>query len=278
MIGILPMFNAACWNIRGLNASDKQREVKEFIKGNFLNLVCIVETHVKSDSVGNVASRVFNRWSWVSNTSLSPSGTRIMLAWDVSVLDVMLLEAHGQFLNCELKIRGVAQPIFCSFVYGANHGIYRKQLWSGLRKFKAILGSQPWIVMGDFNSMLFPHDALGGSSRRNSDMEDFFHCVEDVELFDVVYTGIQHTWCQKPKEEGGLRRKLDRVMANIEFTSSFDDARVKFLPRSISDHAPSVLSFKGGSSKRQVGFKFDNYLVEHPDFRSTVSEGLGNER
>ncbi|KAJ9536236.1 hypothetical protein OSB04_un000585 [Centaurea solstitialis] len=266
------MINMACWNIRGLNASDKQSEVISFIKGHFISIVCLVETHLSATSLGSVVSRVFSRWSWVSNQAVSTYGTRILLAWDVSLMDVSVVEMHEQFLNCSVHIRGCNRPIQCTFAYGANTATQRRLLWSGMRKFKVCMGDQPWIVMGDFNAMLFPHDALGGISKRNGDMIDFFECLQDVELFDVVYSGIQYTWCQKPKEESGIRRKLDRVLANVTFTSIFQDARVRFMPRGISDHCPSILSFKGGIGKRKFGFRFDNFLVEHPRFLQIVKD------
>ncbi|KAJ9536677.1 hypothetical protein OSB04_un000150 [Centaurea solstitialis] len=184
-------------------------------------------------------------------------------------------QAHQHVLP-KAPIKGILKNPSRSSVaggLGTNKEVRKKVLWSGLRKFKLSVGSRPWFVAGDFNAMLFPHDALGGMSRRNQDMVDFFDCIEDVELFDVTYTGIHHTWCQKPKEESGLRRKLDRVLANVEFTSSFMDVRVRFLPRGISDHSPSILSFKGGMRKKVFGFKFDNFLVENSQFMQIVKDG-----
>ncbi|KAJ9536472.1 hypothetical protein OSB04_un000353 [Centaurea solstitialis] len=264
------MIHAACWNIRGLNSPEKQREVKSFLRDHNINLFAVLESHLSSESVVSVVSNVFGRWMWVSNQSVSLHGTRIIIAWDADFMDVMVLESHAQFMHCEIRLHGDMHSWFCSVAYGANSGAQRRSLWSGLRKFKACLGDQPWVVMGDFNAMLFPHDALGGVSKRNGDMIDFFECLQDVELFDVVYSGIQYSWCQKPKEESGIRRKLDRVLANVDFTSVFPDARVRFLPRGISDHAPSVLSFKGGLRKKKFGFRFDNFLVEHPRFLQIV--------
>ncbi|KAJ9542442.1 hypothetical protein OSB04_028948 [Centaurea solstitialis] len=187
---------------------------------------------VPRDGKGGIrVNNVFGRWSWVSNQSVSLHGTRIIMAWNSAVMDIMVIETHAQFIHCEVRLRGVVQPWLCAVVYGANNSILRRQLWSGLRKFRAIMGNQPWVIMGDFNAMLFPHDALGGVSRRNVDMLEFFDCVEDIVVFDVRYTGIQHTWCQKPKEDSGLRRKLDRILANVEFTTRFEDAHMRFHPR-----------------------------------------------
>ncbi|KAJ9561753.1 hypothetical protein OSB04_006913 [Centaurea solstitialis] len=247
-----------------------QKSTVDASKGVRLDLCAILESHVRVESLQTVCDRTFGRWQWFSNQAQSEYGTRIIIAWDVSSLDVMVLEAHGQFLHCEIRIRGMAQGLFVSFVYGANRGQERQSLWSGLRKFRAILGDKPWVLLGDFNCLLFPHDALGGSSRRNGDMVDFVTCLEDVDVFDVRFTGIHYTWCQKPKEEGGLRRKLDRILANVEFTNLFADAQARFLPRGLSDHSPGIVSFKGGVRPKRYGFKFDNFLVHDPKFRDIV--------
>ncbi|KAJ9536674.1 hypothetical protein OSB04_un000147 [Centaurea solstitialis] len=270
LLSIMPMFNIACWNIRGMNAPDKQQEVRAFLRNNGVNMCAILETHVRIDSLRSICDRTFGRWEWVSNQAQSEFGTRILIAWDVAAVDVMVLEAHGQYIHCEVRLRDLPQAFFVSFIYGANRGQERKLLWSGLRKFKAIMGAKPWVIAGDFNCLLFPHDALGGISRRNSDMLDFASCLEDIDVFDVRFVGIHHTWCQKPKEEAGLKRKLDRILANLEFTNLFVDATVKFLPRGLSDHSPGIIGFTGGQRARKYGFKFDNFLVNDPMFRDTV--------
>ncbi|KAJ9541973.1 hypothetical protein OSB04_028479 [Centaurea solstitialis] len=266
------MFNIACWNIRGLNALEKQQEVRSFIRNNNVSVIAILESHVKGDALDGVCRSVFGRWGWVANHAYSEYGTRIILAWDVSVVDVMPLEFHRQFVHCEVKVRSTSISVFGSFIYGDNRGCNRRLLWSCVRKFKAIMGDKPWFVAGDFNCLLFPHDALGGASRRNRDMDDFASCLEDVDLFDIRFSGVHYTWCQKPKSESGLRRKLDRCLANTEFTDLLVDVAVRFLPHGLSDHSPGLISFKGADRIRKYGFKFDNFLVDDPSFRSTVGQ------
>ncbi|KAJ9536435.1 hypothetical protein OSB04_un000393 [Centaurea solstitialis] len=256
----------------GLNAPDKQQEVKSLIRNNNISICAVLESHVRVDALRGICAATFGRWDWISNQAVSEFGTRIIIAWDVACVDVMILESHRQFMNCEVRIRGSSNSFFVSFVYGDNRGRERRTLWSGLRKFKVIIGDKPWLVAGDFNCLLFPHDALGGMSRRNSDMEDFANCLEDVDVFDVRFMGIHHTWCQKPKEDAGLKRKLDRMLANTEFTSLFEDATVRFLPRGLSDHSPGIITFSGGNRFRKFGFKFDNFLISDPLFLPTVRQ------
>ncbi|KAJ9564993.1 hypothetical protein OSB04_000959 [Centaurea solstitialis] len=211
-------------------------------------------------------------YSWVSNVAYCDAGTRIILAWDMRCVNIVIIESHAQYIHCLIRVKGIDDQFYATFVYGSNNTIDRRELWSGLRKAKVLMNHQPWVLMGDFNAMLFQHDGYGGSSRRNMDMEEFFFCVEDVELYDVSYTGIQYTWSQKPMGDDGILRKLDRVLSNVEFTSMFRDAQVRFLPRGISDHSPGLLAFGGDVRKVVSGFRFDNFVTQHPCFSSVVEE------
>ncbi|KAJ9561523.1 LOW QUALITY PROTEIN: hypothetical protein OSB04_006683 [Centaurea solstitialis] len=256
------MVKLLTWNIRGLNTSLKQLEVRDLIKDRGINICALLETHVRSDALMNVMSKVFGRWPWVSNHMHCEFGTRILIGWNDALFDLMVLDMTDQVVNCEIKVRGNSTVFFFSFIYAANQGRERRNLWSAIRKFRAIIGDKPWVLSGDFNTLLFPHDALGGCSRRNLDMAEFASFVED----------IHGDSCQKPKEEAGLKRKLDRVMSNTSFTSEFVNASVNFLPRGISDHSPSLLSFTCGAKKRRPGFKFDNFLIENPRFKQIVND------
>ena len=40
------MINMATWNIRGLNTSGKQNEVRDLIRLNGINLCAILESHI----------------------------------------------------------------------------------------------------------------------------------------------------------------------------------------------------------------------------------------
>ncbi|XP_024964879.1 uncharacterized protein LOC112505166 [Cynara cardunculus var. scolymus] len=199
-------------------------------------------------------------------------GTRLIIAWDPSVLSLIMIEQHYQYVNGEIRIIGLLEPIFITFVYGCNTGAERRDLWRDIGKFNAFVQRKAWVAMGDFNSMLFPHDGLGGSSRHNSDMEEFHLCLEEVELFDITYQGCQFTWTHKPTGGDGVMRKLDRILGNSAFIARFGDASVFFEPRGISDHSPGILSFKVGRRLHQRGFKFYNFVTSHVDFLKSVEE------
>ncbi|GKF80121.1 RNA-directed DNA polymerase, eukaryota, reverse transcriptase zinc-binding domain protein, partial [Tanacetum coccineum] len=71
----------------------------------------------------------------------------------------------------------------------------------------------------------------------------FKECIDDIEVMDVQKTGLKFTWTQKPKGDDGVLKKIDHVMANLEFFYMFPGGHVIFQQYRISDHSPAVLCF-----------------------------------
>ncbi|KAI3664272.1 hypothetical protein L6452_44757 [Arctium lappa] len=102
------MIRIASWNIRGLNSLIKQKEVKNLVYMNGVSLCIVLETHVQGNMLHDVCSRTFPRWSWLSNHACSAYGTRIIIAWDVRMMDVMLLYVHSQYMHVEVCVHDLA--------------------------------------------------------------------------------------------------------------------------------------------------------------------------
>nr|GEU96327.1 hypothetical protein [Tanacetum cinerariifolium] len=63
-------------------------------------------------------------------------------------------------------------------------------------------------------------DTSTGSSDMDISMREFKECMEEIEVMDVQCIGLKFTWNQKPKGRDGVLKKLDRILANLEF---YDD-------------------------------------------------------
>nr|GEX80229.1 hypothetical protein [Tanacetum cinerariifolium] len=99
---------------------------------------------------------------------------------------------------------------------------------------KHYMRNRSWCLLGDFNVSLFVDEKSTGSSFIDTDMRDFQDYVDAIEMSDVNSTRLRFTWNQKPKGDNGVLKKTDRIMANIEFYTSFLVAfrvvkRLKFL-------------------------------------------------
>ncbi|GJV08557.1 sodium/hydrogen exchanger 6 [Tanacetum coccineum] len=75
----------------------------------------------------------------------------------------------------------------------------------------------------------------------NVNRREFKECVDDIEISDINNTGLRFTWNQKSKRDDGILKKIDRIMANLEFHDAYMGAHAIFQPYRISDHSPAVL-------------------------------------
>lgn len=119
----------------------------------------------------------------------------------------------------------------------------------------------PWLLMGDFNSILNSQERVGGSQVRPSHFVDFHDCIEVVGLFDMRFTGSYLTWINR--QEHRISSKLDRVLVNAEWCTKFPDFEAEFVNLGItSDHSHMIIrSIAQPHSKRRT-------------FRSSIFGGM----
>nr|GEY46943.1 hypothetical protein [Tanacetum cinerariifolium] len=215
---------------RGLNRAPKQTEVRQVVNENQLSVCIILESHVDISSLAQVCSKVFKYWEWTSNANMCTKGCRIILGWNLDVVNVMVLSQTNQV------VRG-----------------------------------QPWTLLGDFNVALNLEDYHLGPSSLNSAMVDFKDCVAKIEVMDVNSSGLHFTWNQKPRGGGGVLKKLDRIMGNVEFFDAYPGAHAIFHPYRISDHSPSVLNIPELPITKPRPFKFFNFVAHKPKFLEVVA-------
>ncbi|GKA23097.1 putative RNA-directed DNA polymerase, eukaryota, reverse transcriptase zinc-binding domain protein [Tanacetum coccineum] len=190
----------------------------------------------KGATLSKVCSKVFRYWEWTSNASLCDKGCRIILGWNIDIIDLM----HD------------------------------------LRVHKQVTCGSPWVLMGDFNIALNLEDYHSGPSTMSSAMVEFKDCVYNLEVMDLNSTGMHYTWNQKPKEGGGVLKKLDRIMSNIEFIDSFPGAYAIFQPYRIFDNSPAVLKIPGSTFNKPKPFKFFNFISFKINFLEVVSNSWNN--
>ncbi|GKC83893.1 RNA-directed DNA polymerase, eukaryota, reverse transcriptase zinc-binding domain protein, partial [Tanacetum coccineum] len=119
-----------------------------------------------------------------------------------------------------------------TFVYAANDGIDRINLWEELIHENSFVDGKPWCLAEDLNVTLQPNEHSCRSSVMTSDMLEFQECLNNIEVEDICSSGLHYTWTknlQKTKAGNMIRilKKLDRVMSNGEFMKTFPYAHAK---------------------------------------------------
>ena len=65
-------------------------------------------------------------------------------------------------------------------------------------------GNHPWVVLGDFNEILYPSEKEGGMARPLGMMREFRECLMDCRLEDLGYKGDLFTW-----KRGEIRERVN---------------------------------------------------------------------
>ncbi|XP_042029886.1 uncharacterized protein LOC121776786 [Salvia splendens] len=171
-----------------------------------------------------------------------------------------------QILHGRLMSHRLTSPLAISAVYAKCTRSERYPLWDRLREIAWPLERTPWIVGGDFNTILLHRDRIGSDTNRQAEMVDFAEAIEDCRLLDPGFDGADFTWAKN-----GLFERLDRVLVSEAWTRVFEATRVTNLPRIASDHGPVLarcnmsISTNGGKA-----FRFLNMWIRHEAFMAVV--------
>ncbi|XP_061366774.1 uncharacterized protein LOC133309926 [Gastrolobium bilobum] len=153
-----------------------------------------------------------------------------------------------------------------TFVYGSPRRCEREILWENLEELAASVNS-PWIILGDFNSVLKQCEKVGGMDvcwRSIMEMQD---CLDLCGVSDIGFKGPSFTW-----KKGNLQERLDRACANEEWNMAWPNRFLGHLPFFNSDHRPILVS--NYQSSRELNgvkqFKFLAAWLTDPDFGNIV--------
>ncbi|XP_070010830.1 uncharacterized protein [Nicotiana sylvestris] len=99
------------------------------------------------------------------------------------------------------------------------------------------------LVGGDFNVIWDEEEKFGGLPVSLNEIDDFRHCINTCNLFDLGFKGSIFTWWNGRAEEDCIFKRLDRCLANGEFQQTFPGIEVQHLSKTGSDHSPIANPF-----------------------------------
>ncbi|XP_075083780.1 uncharacterized protein LOC142167787 [Nicotiana tabacum] len=163
------------------------KEVRNYLKANTIKLAGIVETRIKEHNASRTSSYIAHGWDVIQNYS-HPINGRIWILWDSSYYTVTLIMTEAHIFQCLVK--GPARNIDCylTIVYGFNTIDQRKLLWDNLKEAAQGI-TKPWLIGGDFNSILYTQDKLCGCTVNNDEIRDYANCIQALRLTEMAWEG-----------------------------------------------------------------------------------------
>ncbi|XP_069143463.1 uncharacterized protein [Solanum lycopersicum] len=167
------------WNMRGINKRYKQKEIKMLIQ-NKVCLASLVETRVKNNKLSSVLRGIAPGWQVLHNYEDSANG-RIWVIWNDNWYEVKKISSSAQMLHCQVNERSKGYQIMLTVVYGLNTAEQRKSLWKDLETLAQGI-TQSWLIVGDFNAVMYAKDRIVGVPVTSNEIKDFGDCVRDMGL------------------------------------------------------------------------------------------------
>ncbi|XP_015169932.1 uncharacterized protein [Solanum tuberosum] len=152
-------------------------------------------------------------------------------------------------------------------VYGLHTISTRIPLWTAIHKMSSQI-NEPWLIMGDFNSILEQEDRIVGSQVQDAETKDFKECVNDSNLVELQIGGRNFTWTN-----GHVYSRIDKAIVNAEWVNKMATQQVIAMEPLFSDHSPLGLIMEEKRGTRKRPFRFYNCIGKHPEFRDRVKDG-----
>lgn len=126
--------------------------------------------------------------------------------------------------------------------------------------------------MGDFNEILYNWEKLGTRMAENYRLMAFSEFLNACFLMDLESKGCSFTWANNRDGDAFVKKRLDRVLCNVEWRVLFPNAKAYALPTIGSDHSPLLLSLFAEPVKRKREFKFEAFWLEDAECVQIVKE------
>ncbi|XP_026384963.1 uncharacterized protein LOC113280568 [Papaver somniferum] len=234
------MLNIISWNVKTAKSLKRRSRIKTWVSLNKPDILILQETLLPC-CTDSIVKQIWGSDSmeWRALDSMGRSGG-ILIIWNpnkVSIVDFII----GTFsINIHFVNNSDNFHWLLSGVYGPRDTNERKRLWKELTIMKAIW-CLPWVVAGDFNTVLFMAERKG-CTRRDRGMKDFGKFCDHHELIDIPIAGAKYTWTSSSTSSNPHLSKLDRFLVLSDWEDHFLTINVTALARPFSDHKPIILS------------------------------------
>jgi hypothetical protein len=149
-------------------------------------IVFISETRQQNERVSNLCSRIGLKNALVVDGQVKGGG--IVLFWNESIKIIVL--SYGLHYIDILVWDGDHHASWRgTFVYGEprTHDIHL--MWEVLRRLKP-MSAAPWLLIGDFNEVLWSFEQYSARKRPERQMAHFREVLAQCDVFDIGFFGV----------------------------------------------------------------------------------------
>lgn len=255
------------YNCRGLGNPRAVGRLKKLLSRERPDVIFLMETKLGSVEMNIIKNKLQFQNGYHVDAMGRSGGLSLM--WMDNV-DVSIMSASAHYVDCMVKGLFTNDAWRLTRFYGWSDHSQKHLSWELLRSLKSA-SPHPWLVVGDFNQILFDIEKKGGPLRSQREMNEFREALDDCNLQDLGYTGDAFTWWNMQADPMAVFERLDRGVATLEWVTLLPHVSVSHLPRDRSDHKPlriSDLPLGGGRKK----FRFEDMWLSSPGCEQVIKD------
>ena len=260
------MWNILCWNIRGINNSEKWPLVRNKIEESLAAIICFQETkrgEIDLSFIRNFVPKRFDQFAYVPSEGAS-GGLLVIWVGNRFLGQLVQQESFGLVIQFTSKLS--LEQFTLVNVYGPCDGIARENFIAWL--FSLDFDDEDhWLIIGDFNFYRYS-ESRNRPGANLADIETFNEVISYLGLIELPIKGRAFTWSNMQADP--LLSQLDWFFTSTHWTLQYPNTMVNPLARPTSDHVPCVVSVGTSIPKAQV-FRIENYWIHMPGFLEVVS-------
>lgn len=234
------------WNVRGAGRKPILPYIRDMVSIHDMAILVLLESKICEPRASGIISKLSQLYQANQLKFGNGYSGDIWVFWDPARVALSLLDDSHQHMTFQ-AIPALEQgpPFFFTAVYASPNHHLRKTLWTKLKTSKngCITSREPWLLMGDFNVILGPHEKQGGRQgtgwSTGTELQDL---LDSSDARDVGFVGNPYTRSNHQSPPNRILERLDRCLGNAEWICSYDDIVVRHLPRIGSDHCPLLLT------------------------------------
>ncbi|KAL4360449.1 hypothetical protein GQ457_04G032560 [Hibiscus cannabinus] len=198
----------------GAGSHPFRRQFRSFMREYKPQVVAIMEPCIN----GRIVDRVIGRLGFLNSFRVETNGFRggIWILW-VDSIQLEVLHVANQFINFSVGEGSIDGGLCEPLIIDSE---------TSMESSSSFTAGVPWVLGGDFNSILVGDERIGGSDRTSRGSRAFREFIQDATLVDLGYRGPPFSWLW-----GNLHQRLDMCLVNSCWLQGYGNGFVKHLDR-----------------------------------------------